>query len=108
MPRGMRRTTIMSHGRVHDAKGVKGTHLKGTTPTPTVMNAIPVEAGAVGNLPETAAPGVAGETPAGRVQTKVSDTRAMRMDQCGHLYGHRSCDNREINNRGRGRKLSAR
>ena len=61
MPRGMKRTTIMSHGRVHDSKGVRGTYLRHTQPTPEVMDAIPDGVGTVGNIPETARPGQAGE-----------------------------------------------
>lgn len=57
MARGMRRTTIMSHGRMHNAKGVKGTHLRGTVPSKTVLDAIPEAQAAVGDIPETQRPG---------------------------------------------------
>lgn len=57
MPRGMLKTTILSHGRMHDTKGVKGTYLKGTVPKAEVLDSIPTETGAVGNVPGTALPG---------------------------------------------------
>lgn len=57
MPRGMRRTVIMSHGRDHDARGVKGTFRKGSAPDPTVLKAIPENLGVVGNVPENTRPG---------------------------------------------------
>ena len=50
--RGMIRTTILSHGGMHDAQGVAGTHLQGSTPVPAVMGAIPSALGTVGTLPE--------------------------------------------------------
>lgn len=80
MSRGMRRTTIMSHGGRHDAQGVKGTHLAGTIPPKAVMDAIPVSQNTVGNLPEVANPGTAGETTrvAGHVQVRPTK---MRMDE---------------------------
>jgi hypothetical protein len=53
----MNRTTILSHGGMHDAKGVSGTHLKGSVPAPAVLDAIPPAIGTVGNVPETARPG---------------------------------------------------
>lgn len=40
----------MSHGRVHDAKGVKGTHLQGTVPTKAVLDAVPDGVGTVGHI----------------------------------------------------------
>ena len=57
MPRGMTRTTIMSHGRSHDAKGVRGVHLRGSVPEGKVLDAIPADVGSVGNIPENTLPG---------------------------------------------------
>lgn len=54
MPKGMRRTVIMSHGKNHDAKGVRGVHRQGTVPDAKVLAAIPESIGAIGNLPEQA------------------------------------------------------
>ena len=63
----------MSHGRDHDARGVKGTHLKGTVPTSSVLNSIPPALGAVGNIPEQVRPGdqaITAERVAQYIQTK--------------------------------------
>lgn len=51
MPRGLNRTVIMSHGKNHDALGVRGTHLAGSVPDPAVLAAIPEGLGAVGYVP---------------------------------------------------------
>lgn len=80
MARGMRRTVIMSHGRDHNARGVKGVFRKGTAPNPTVLNAIPNALGAVGNVPETARPGKPESTPA-RKPANITTKRTVVMDE---------------------------
>lgn len=83
MPRGMNRTTIMSHGAVHDAKGVTGTHIKGTVPAPEVLDAIPASIGAVGNVPETALAG-RGPTTRAQVPGAVNTTKKRWTDDEGN------------------------
>lgn len=56
----------MSHGRVHDAKGVKGTHLKGTVPKKAVLDSIPDTVGSVGQIAEKAEPGKQGQADPGK------------------------------------------
>jgi len=82
MARGMRRTVIMSHGRDHDARGVKGTFRAGTAPSPEVLDAIPDNLGAVGNLPEQVRPGDPASTVARDAKEITGNRRtAMRMDE---------------------------
>ena len=60
----MRRNVIMSHGRMHDARGLKGTYRKGTTPSAKVVAAIPDVQNAGGPTAPKAMPGKAGSTAA--------------------------------------------
>jgi hypothetical protein len=77
----MNRTTIMSHGGVHDAAGVVGTHLRGTIPAPAVLDAIPPAIGTVGNVPETA---LAGQGPTTRQPTEKQATVRRWFDDEGN------------------------
>jgi len=77
----MKRTTIMSHGRLHNAKGVRGTHLKGTVPESKVLDAIPATANTVGNIPETARPGKVGEVTRDAGAPAPVRTTKFRMDE---------------------------
>jgi len=70
----------MSHGGLHDSKGVKGTYRQGTIPDAKVLDAIPESAGTVGNLPETVLPGNADAPPPDRAQTQVRPGK-IRMDE---------------------------
>ena len=82
MARGIRRTTILSHGGRHDAQGVKGTHLAGTVPAKAVIAAIPDAMNTVGNLPETQAPGTAGEVMRSTTPVEVRTGKSrIRMDE---------------------------
>jgi hypothetical protein len=71
----------MSHGRDHDARGVKGTFRKGTQPTKQVLNAIPDALGTVGNLPNTARPGNPESTVAREAKQIMGNRRAVVMDE---------------------------
>jgi len=77
----MRRTVIMSHGRDHDARGVKGTFRKGTSPEPTVLSAIPDALGAVGNVPEKALPGDQAATLPRDAKDITTNRRALAHDE---------------------------
>jgi len=56
----MRRNVIMSHGRMHDAKGLKGTYRKGTTAPAHVAAAIPTATNATQPDAQQAMPGQQG------------------------------------------------
>jgi len=56
----MRRSVIMSHGRVHDEDGLKGTYMRGSIPAAKVQKAIPKEQQAIGQVDE---PGVQNTAP---------------------------------------------
>lgn len=70
----------MSHGRDHDARGVKGTFRKGAVPDAVVLNAIPEALGAVGNMPEQVRPGVPAQQPRD-AKTTVTPYRALKHDE---------------------------
>jgi len=80
----MTRTTIMSHGRSHDAKGVRGVHLRGSVPEAKVLDAIPADVGSVGNLPDTAMPGDPAST-AARSAMDITPGRMARRDAEGDI-----------------------